>query len=179
MRSARAILGLALIVVPVLLASCDLVPNATLGGTPGPVGPGDPGISHEDLVGARAALTAYFDALNAGRYDEAAQLYGGGYAVLVEDNPSISADDHAALFEAACKVNGFQCLKIKEIIKDNQPSFDLSGFVVQFAASDGTVFKQPAIEGNGTQQPERTDFEYSVRKVAGKFLVQELPPYVP
>lgn len=177
MAAAKAIMGLVVIFLAVLLASCDMVQT-----TPGAVAPtrDASGISPDDLVGARKALTSYFEALSAGRYAEAAGLYGGSYAVLVQDNPSISADDHAALFEAACKVNGFQCLKIKEFIKDNQPSFDLSGFVVQFANSDGTLFKQVASGGaSATEQPETTDFEYTVRKVGDKFLIQELPVYTP
>jgi hypothetical protein len=124
----------------------------------------------DDLDRARQVLQAYFDLLHDGHYAEAVSYYGGGYEVLWEWNPSISRDDHAALFENGCQVNGLQCLAIKAIAVEQEVSAVEYLFTVEFADDDGSTFARES-------SVER--FDYTVKKVDGEFLVQELPVYVP
>jgi hypothetical protein len=120
-----------------------------------------------DLDKAREALFQFFSLLQAGRYDEAIAYYGGDYDVLRDWNPNVPADDYAQLFENGCTVNGLQCLAIRTV----DPGVELEGgmyrFMVDFAAPDGSAF--------GAER----QFTYTVKQVDGKFLVQELPVYVP
>jgi len=122
------------------------------------------------LVQAREVLQAYFDLLHDGRYAEAASYYGGNYEILWEWNPTVAHDDHATLLENGCKVNGLHCLAIKDIAGEEEISSGEYLFTVEFLAGDGGTFvSEPSIE----------QFSYTVKKVDEKYLVQELPIYVP
>ncbi len=67
---------------------------------------------------ALPVLEGYLAALAAGHYDQAAWFFGGDIDVLLSQNPELSPTDQAALFEAACTVNGYICnLKLKEVLK--------------------------------------------------------------
>lgn len=134
----------------------------------------------EDLSSARAALLEYFELLNQGMYSEAVERYGGNYAALTDFNPDISADDHAALFEAGCGVNGYQCLQILNIASEAQVTGDTFRFGVEFQDPGGNLFSRgPCCGADINTSPPETRFEYTVKKVDEKFLVQELPVYVP
>ena len=61
---------------------------------------------------AEAALTHFFDYLDSGDYQEAADLYGGSYLELQAMNPLLPLKDHESLWRAACTINGYQCLAV-------------------------------------------------------------------
>lgn len=145
-----------------LLTAC----GGTAGATPEPVA------ADEDIDAARAALIAYFDLLSAGRYEEAAAYYGGSYDVLIEYNPETDPQDRAALFEAACTVNGFLCLPVGEVVYASEVSSGEFRFTVTFLNADGSPFG--AFSGADPGQ-----FDFSVQAVGEQFLVQELPLYLP
>jgi hypothetical protein len=128
------------------------------------------------LSGARDTLRAYFDAANAGRYADAARLYGGTYEILVAWNPDVAATNHGALFARGCEQNGLQCLRIQRIVSETVDSASEYHFVVEFRNDDGTTFKTIQCCGGTTPRIARVPF--TVLKVNGKFLVQELPLYV-
>jgi hypothetical protein len=123
-----------------------------------------------DLVQAREALQAYLHLLHDGHYAEAASYYGGDYEVLWDWNPTVAHDDHATLLENGCKANGLQCLAIQDIASEQEVSPGEYLFTVEFRADDGSTF---------TREPSVKQFNYTVKKVDGQFLVQELPVYVP
>ena len=136
-----------------------------------------------DLAQARSALEAYFDALNAGQYEKAMDIYGGSYEVLLELNPEIDPNDHAALLKSACTMNGFQCLRIKKVIKEAQVYSGTFTFVVEFLNPDGSLFVlSPCCRAAGTDLPPQSQFEFTVQRIpqAGNaYLVQSLPVYMP
>lgn len=123
-----------------------------------------------DLARAREALQKYFSLLHDGHYAEAVSYYGGDYEVLRDWNPTVARDDYAKLFENGCRVNGLQCLAVKSVVKEQEVSVGEYLFTVEFANADGSLF---------TREPSVGRFDYTVRKVDGKFLMQELPVYVP
>jgi hypothetical protein len=134
----------------------------------------------EDIDRAREALTNYFAALHGKRFAEAAQLYGGSYLELAGYNPRVPPDDHVKLLENGCTENGFQCLEIREVLKAETVSPTEFSFVVEFKNEDGTLFTQgPCCGANATEQPTRSQWTYTVKKVEDAFLVQELPVYTP
>jgi hypothetical protein len=127
---------------------------------------------------ARDALRAYFGALYAGRYADAARLYGGSYEILAGWNPDVSASDHVALLERGCGQNGLQCLRLKRIVGETAISASEFHFVVEFLNDDGTTFKLGPCCGD-TSGPTITRFEDTVKKIGAAYLVQDLPVYVP
>ncbi len=64
---------------------------------------------------AMETLTQFFSYLHDGLYAEATRLYGGSYQELADMNSLIDPADYEALWENACKVNGFQCLYVESI----------------------------------------------------------------
>ena len=85
-----------------------------------------------DLEQARTVLLDYFNALHDGHYDFASQHYGGSYLPLQHANPAIAPNDHAALFQAACTVNGYQCLIVKRVVQQAAASSTMWTFTVEF-----------------------------------------------
>lgn len=123
---------------------------------------------------ARDALRAYFGALYAGRYADAVALYGGSYGILAGWNPDVAASDKAQLFESGCTQNGLQCLRLKKIVEERAVSSTKFRFVVQFLNDDGALFKCCGL----TSAKQLSQFTFTVAKVGGKYLVQDLPVYV-
>ena len=129
---------------------------------------------------AHDVLIDFFTLLNAGKYAEADTFYGGSYETLQDWNPNIDPTDHIKLLEGGCEKNGLQCLEVRSA------AFKLlSGstyiFQVEFNNPDGSLFvRGPCCGGNETDFPPESQFEYRVASnTDGKFLVMELPPYVP
>jgi hypothetical protein len=132
-----------------------------------------------DVEGARQALIAFFSLLHAQRYGEALHHYGGSYDILRDWNPDVSEDDYATLFQRGCTSNGLRCLKIRTIVREEQVSPTEFSFVVEFINDDGTLFARGSCWGNEEREPPQTQFCFTVKKVGDRFLVQDLPVYVP
>ena len=132
-----------------------------------------------DLAQAELALREFFDALADGEYTEAAAFFSGEMAFLESANPDISPEDQAALWQASCTQNGLQCLPVMEVVSAEQLSEDLFVFVVEFEGSDGEVFALGACCEEETEEEPTTRFTYRVAYEGGKYLVLDLPVYVP
>nr|HID12906.1 hypothetical protein [Anaerolineae bacterium] len=129
---------------------------------------------------AREALIRFFSLLNEGRYAEAVGFYGGGYEILRGWNPTIAPNDYAKLLECGCTINGLQCLKVKEILIEEEVSPVEFRFTVRFMNDDGSLFTRgPCCGATEEEMPPQSEFIYTVRKVGDRFLVMELPVYVP
>lgn len=130
-----------------------------------------------ELDRAQSALETYFKLLHDGRYSEAVTYYGGSYDVLEGYNPP-DVGHPATLLEDACTKNGFQCLPVKRVVDARQAGSDAFNFAVEFARSDGSLLMQPDGDPpSGAATPYT--FPFTVVKVDGSFLVQELPVYLP
>jgi len=131
-----------------------------------------------DDQAANLTLVEFFDHLNAGRYEEAAGLYAGTYQTMIDQNPSIDSQEHAALLRNACTINGFQCLQIKIAGIDRKPSPTEFIFTVQFKNKDDSLFML-VTETEQTTTP-RSFFDIRVTKTSqGEFRVMDMPPYMP
>jgi hypothetical protein len=129
---------------------------------------------------ARQVLLGYFSALSDGRYAEASARYGGNYEVLQSYNPNLPEGDHAALFERACTANGFMCLEVLEVIRQEVISANEFQIVVRFANPDGSLFvRGPCCGASEEEMPAESEFAYSVRRVGERFFVADLPVYLP
>lgn len=137
----------------------------------------------DDMETARNTLLSFFDQLSAGNYAKAAELYGGTYENLIEMNPDIDQNDHTVLLENACTINGFMCLKIKDIVREEQTWPDLFTFTVEFSNPDGTLLEISDCCGtSGLENSAQSRFEYRVGRIpqlGNIFLVQTLPVYIP
>jgi hypothetical protein len=132
-----------------------------------------------EIESARQALVAYLDALQAGSYAEAAELYGGDFKQLQDYNPDIPADDHAALFQAACTLNGFVCdLSILNEISAAKITPTKYRFVVELQYPDETFFVLSSCCGaDPSGESMVTQFEFYVEELDGRYLVLSLPVY--
>ena len=158
------IIGCLLLVSLVLLSSCS---NPLLN-------------DQSDLVTAQSTLESFFILLAHGAYEQAASLYGGDYEGLRSMNAAIPADDYASLWENGCSLNGYQCLEIKNVLKASMDRQDVFHFSVDFKTSKGDLLVVgPCCGADATQMPPRSQFEFTVRRTKGAFLVQEPPVFVP
>jgi len=132
----------------------------------------DDGSDAVDDEAARETLRAFFLDLRGGRFAEAAEVYGGSYETLMGWNPALDPQDHAALLENGCNMNGLQCLSPLSVTLHDSDDDTMYQFLVEFEEEDGSLLTV------GT--PPQTQFTYTVvADGAGGFLVLELPPYLP
>lgn len=137
-------------------------------------------LTPSNLERARESLTSYFSFLHARRYGEAIHYYGGTYDILRDWNPTVAKDDYATLFKNGCTINGLMCLRTKTTVREEGVSSTEFRFVVEFMNDDGTLFvHDPCCGATGTEMPPQTQFTFIVKNVDNKFLVQDLPVYVP
>jgi hypothetical protein len=140
-------------------------------------------ISTETLSDDQLALNVLVDflaSLHGGNYDKAAQLYGGIYETMIDQNPSIDPTDHIALLRNACMINGTQCLQVKSAGLDKKGSNTEFVFKVDFLNADGTLFVLgPCCGGSETDFPPKSVFYFTVVKIKDKYIVMDMPPYMP
>jgi hypothetical protein len=157
--------------IPLLLVSC--APQVANVVTPTPA-------TLPTTDEAHGILIQFFDLLNTKQYAEADALYGGDYEQLKIFSADVDPADHAKLWANACELAGLQCLKVRSATFKNQQG-DTYVFQVEFSNSDGNLFVLgPCCGSNETEMPPVSQFEYKVsRNNQGKFVVVDLPPYVP
>jgi hypothetical protein len=146
---------------------------------------GTPASEMADGVGEKLALQSlvhFFERLSAGWYQEVSPLYGGSYQVLVDNNPGLDPQDHAALWKNACTANGFQCLRVRSArLLENVEAQAEYRFLVEFSTPDGELFvRGPCCGASETDMPPESEFLFTVvRREDGAYRVQDLPVYVP
>jgi len=137
-------------------------------------------IQSSEVVHAQEVLERYFGALASGDYATADSLYGGDYQLFLDWNPDLTVEDHAALWERACKWNGLNCLAVRSAtLLDRQA--DSFTFSVEFSNKDGSLYVLgPCCGADETSMPPVSRFEIRVRWDAnGQFKVLDLPVYSP
>jgi hypothetical protein len=128
---------------------------------------------------AKETLIEFLDHLRMPEYAAAAALYGGSYETLIGWNPEIDPQDHAALLENGCTINGLQCLYPTSVTLQTSSS-DTYQFLVEFEQDDGSLLTAGPCCGSDASTPPQTEFTYTVvANGDGGYLVQELPPYLP
>jgi hypothetical protein len=133
-----------------------------------------------DLATAQSTLESFFTLLAHGAYEQAASLYGGDYESLRSMNAAIPADNYASLWEYGCTLKGYQCLEIRDVLKASIGQQGIFHFSVEFKSSNGDLLVVgPCCGADATQMPSRSQFEFTVRRNKGAFLVQEPPVFVP
>ncbi len=137
-------------------------------------------VSSETELAIRT-LTTFFSHLHAGDYEQAAALFGGSYDIMIDHNPEVNPDDHAALFRNACRINGAQCLEIGSVVLEGRPAPTEFKFAVEFTNDDGSLFVLgPCCGATEADQPPQSVFFYTVVKsTADEYVVLEMPVYTP
>ncbi len=126
------------------------------------------------------AFNEYFSLLNEGNYKEAMYYHGAGYETLYAWNGGVSPADRITLFKNGCEMNGWQCLKVKKILKTEKISDTETKFTVQFQNNDGSLFERgPCCGSTEEQDPTQREFTYNVKKTKNGFMVMNEPLYVP
>ncbi|MFZ2522346.1 MAG: hypothetical protein WAX44_03975 [Minisyncoccia bacterium] len=118
------------------------------------------------------------------QYGVAVEYHGSGYETLQNWNPTTSPNDYTTLLKAGCEANGWQCLKIKNVLSQQKISESEYKFIVQFekperSTGSETVFTQRPCCGEEDTGQRKTDFEYVVKKTKGNFVVITPPIYTP
>jgi len=133
-----------------------------------------------DQEDAHGALIIFFELLNSKRYDEALSIYGGSYELMQTWNPDTNPTDYASFWQKACEQNGLQCLEVRTATLGEQEG-NTFVFQVEFSNPDGSLFvRGPCCGASETEMPPESQFNYKVLKtVDDKFLVMDMPPYVP
>lgn len=139
--------------------------------------PADPDI----IEAARQVLSDYFNLLSQGNYSEAASLYGGSYDTLRSNNPSISGDDFAGLFQAGCTLNGFVCnLQIRNEVSYALIAPDTYRFSIELQNPDGSLFiLGPCCGASEEESSLASQFDFFVKTTESGYQVMTLPVYVP
>lgn len=133
-----------------------------------------------NIDSAREALIEYFDLLNKKQYAEAAKYHGASYEILCHWNPGVDENDYPGLLKRGCEENGWQCLKIKNIMDQEQVSSVDFKFNVQFANDDNSLFKAgPCCGATEEQMPAKTDFEFFTKFINDNYIVTPSPIYLP
>ena len=143
--------------------------------------PTKPAIPPDESSQVDVILERFFDALHEGDYQAAVDLYGGSYEILIEMNPDLEPGAHLALLERACKTNGFQCLRVGEVLAVDETSQGVFDLTVTFLTAAGETFQRGPCCGAGAgDEPPHTDFTFRVaREGTGQYMVLDLPPYAP
>jgi len=125
-------------------------------------------------------LLNFFTSLHTRKYTGAVALYGGEYEQLQVFNPEIDPADHVALWTWACENQLLRCLDVRSATFKELRG-DTYVFQVEFNNPDGSLFVLgPCCGANETEMPPVSQFDYEVATMpAGKFVVLNLPPYVP
>jgi len=127
-------------------------------------------------VSAIASLTTFFTLLRDKEYGAAVAYYGGPYETLMEMNPGLTAP--AALLNLACEQNGYKCLGVLSIASVEMQDSDTFIITVRFINPDDSLFQRGPCCGE-TDGPLQSEFPYTVRRVDGRWVAMELPPYMP
>ena len=156
----------------IFLVSCASQPISSTAAPPTSL-PSTASEAHETLI-------KFFSLLNTKQYAEADTLYGGDYEQLEIFSSDADPSDHARLWANACELAGLQCLEVRTATFKVLQG-DTYIFQVEFSNPDGSLFVLgPCCGANETEMPPVSQFEYKVtRNSNGKFVVTDLPPYVP
>jgi hypothetical protein len=129
---------------------------------------------------AADAVVSFLSALGRGAYPEAAVLYGGSYERRRGWNPELDPVDLPRLWEAGCTRNGLQCLGRMEVLHTEEPAPGDYRVAVRSRTDGGeTLVQGPCCGATPEEMPPRSEFSFAVRREGFRYLVQDLPVYVP
>ena len=129
---------------------------------------------------AHQALQDFFEHLAQGEYEAAEAQYAGSYETLVSFNPDLDPDDHVALWQSGCQLNGLKCLTIRSATFTKVNEAGEFVYIVDFNAPDGSLFVLGACCGEEPVTPSQSQFEYRVvESEDGQYRVLDNPVYVP
>jgi len=129
---------------------------------------------------AELTLVHYFDLLNNKEYTKATIYNGHGYETLQNWNPDLNPTNYPELIKYGCENNGWQCLKIRQIISKEKINPNEFKFVVQFLNNDNTLFERgPCCGSTEVEMPTENKFEFIVKIIDGIFKIATSPVYIP
>ena len=129
---------------------------------------------------AEQTAVAFYKALSAGRYEKAAEMYAGDYAVLASLTSEIPPEDHAALWQNGCEISGLQCLPIYRIVNTEKFSLNEFRISVEFRDASGGIFVLgPCCGATADEMTPVSQFDVYVIERDGSYFVTSLPVFVP
>jgi DNA-binding CsgD family transcriptional regulator len=147
-----------------------------------------PELDSDEQLGLHV-LVDFLTYLYQGDFEKAAQLYGGTYEAMIDQNPQIDPANHVALLKNACTINGMLCMRIhtagpttagpfSENEINNRTEFK---YQVEFLDMAGSLYVLgPCCGASATDSPPQSIFYFNVVKGENNtFLVMDMPPYSP
>jgi len=130
---------------------------------------------------AISAFRDYFEYLENGSYDLAVTYFGGSYEVLQDYNPTLDPDNYQELLRNACEINGFQCLRVNEIVDIQEISPKEFVISANFITGDGQILvRGPCCGASEEDMSPESIFTFKVIKNdSGEYKVLDLPVYLP
>jgi hypothetical protein len=123
---------------------------------------------------AKDTLINFFDLLYYKKYEEAAEIFTGGYGMIIMWNPDVNPQDHSSLLKTACEYNDFQCsLRVSQVVKEEQISRMEYHFTVEFIKEDESIYERPDNNGEMVSQ----FLLHVVKDCNGKYFVVDWPFY--
>lgn len=143
--------------------------------------PQKPDIPPEMSIQTEEAARSFFEALHEEDFQEAAELYGGSYEILIDMNPDLDPEDGPALLARGCQINGFVCLRMGQVLSVGEIRPGKYDLEVQFLTEGGEIFWLDSCCGaNLTEMDPTSEFQIQiVLDDSGDHKVMDLPPYVP
>jgi hypothetical protein len=124
----------------------------------------------EQLEVAQTTVIKYFAELHDGNYEQAVKHFDGSFLVLQALNPNDPTEDHVALLEDACEINGFLCLDVLEVSSVEKMDDHTYQVEVVFQNEDGSAYTV-----DSTNAVDANPFLFTVIERDGEFFVQDLP----
>lgn len=129
---------------------------------------------------AEQTAVAFFKDLSAGRYEKAAEMYAGDYAVLASLTSQIPPEEHVGLWKNGCEISGMQCLPIYRIVNTEKFSLNEFRITVEFRDKASGVFVQgPCCGATVEEMPPVSQFDVYVIERNGSYYVTSLPVLQP
>jgi hypothetical protein len=123
---------------------------------------------------AKDTLISFFDLMYNKKYKEAAEIFSGGYGMIIMWNPDINPQDHSSLLSTACELDDFQCsLRVSQVVKEEQISPMEYHFTVEFIKEDESIYERPDNNGEMVSQ----FLFHVVKDCNGKYFVVDWPFY--
>ena len=116
-------------------------------------------------------LEQYIQAIANQDTEKLVELYGGSYQAFMNLSPNTDPDDKQKLFDQYLEL--IPNISLKEILEQTEVSEDEHKFLLTLKHEDGTLFQTREFD-------TITDkFTYTVKRVDGRLMVMEVPPYQP
>jgi hypothetical protein len=135
-----------------------------------------PTLDEASMVEAANTLVRLLDLLHYKQYEQAIEIFGGGYGIVINWNWDVDPSDLPTLLKRGCEWNGFECFwRVHRVIDVHQVSS--MEFQVRVELQDGEGRIRSIYNKADPNKPFTQTLFTVVRDCQGFFWVIDWPPY--